>query len=51
MFLSFTKELKLMIYKTGKGIIQTGNLIISPTHRPLIKKILLQNASHFHQEV
>ena len=32
-------------------IIQTGNEIISPTSRPLIKKIILQNISHLFQSV
>ena len=35
-----------MIFKTGNGIIQTGNGIISPTSRPLMKKLLLQNICH-----
>ena len=34
-----------LIFKTGNGIIQTGNGIISPTSRPLIKKLLLQDVS------
>ena len=39
------------IIQTGNGIIQTGNGMISPTSRPLIKKPILQNVSHFHQGV
>ena len=39
------------IIQTGNGIIETGNGIILPTSRPLIKKLILQNASHFHQGV
>ena len=35
-----------LIFKTGNGIIQTRNGIITPTSRPLIKKLLLQNVSH-----
>ena len=38
-------------YKTGNGSLQTGNGIISPTSRSLIKKLLLQNVSHFYQGV
>ena len=33
------------IFKTGNRIIQTGNGIISPTSRPLIKKLLLLDVS------
>ena len=40
-----------MIFKTVNRIIQTGNGIISPISRPLIKKLILQNVSHFHQGV
>ena len=40
-----------LVFKTGNGIIQTGNGIISPTSRHPIKKLLLQNAAHFHQGV
>ena len=36
MFLIFTKEFKL-IYKTGNGVSQTGNGIMSLTSRHLIK--------------
>ena len=32
-----------LIFKTGNRIIQTGNGIISPISRPLIKKLLLQH--------
>ena len=39
------------ILQTGNGIIQTGNGIISPTSWPLIRKLLLQNVSHFYQGV
>ena len=52
---SFTKDFSFdlrsskLIFKTGNGIIQTGNWIISPTSRPLIKKLLLQNVSHLFQ--
>ena len=44
------RRLKL-IYKTGNGIIQTGNRIISPTSRPLIEIPLLPNVSHLVQGV
>ena len=40
-----------LIFKTGNGIFQTGNGIISPTSRPLIKKLLLQNLSCVFQGV
>ena len=52
---SFTKHFSLdpniskLIFKTGNGIIQTGNGIISPTSRPLIKKLPLKNVSHLFQ--
>ena len=39
----------ILIVKTGNGIIQTGNGIISPTSRPLIKKLLLQHLLHINQ--
>ena len=39
------------IFKTGNGIIQTGNEIISPISRPPIKKPLLKNIFHFHQGI
>ena len=39
------------IIQKGNGIIQTGNGIISPTFRPLIKKLLLHNVSHLTQGV
>ena len=39
------------IIQTGNGIIQIGNGIISLTSRPLIKKLILQYVSHFHQGV
>ena len=50
--ISFTKCFSLdprglkLISISGNGIIQTGNGIISPPSRPLIKKLLLQNVSH-----
>ena len=37
--------------KTGNGIIQTGNGIISPIFWFPIKKLLLQNVSNFYQRV
>ena len=40
-----------MIFKTGNWIIKTGNGIISPTSRPLIKKLILPNVSYFLQGV
>ena len=40
-----------LVFKTGNGIIQTGNGIISPTSRPLIKKLLLQHLLHINQGV
>ena len=49
--LSFTKCFsfipmgKKFNFRTGNGIIQTGNGIISPTYRPLIKKLILRNVS------
>ena len=43
---SFDPRSSKLIYKIGSGIIQTGNGIISPTARPLIKKLLLQNVYH-----
>ena len=46
---SFLPRSSKLIFKTGNGIIQTGNGIISPTSRPLIKKLLLQNVSHLFQ--
>ena len=54
---SFTKCFSFLlrnarwIFKTGYGTIQSGNGIISPTSRPLIKKLLLQKASHFHKGI
>ena len=35
-----------LFFKTGNGIIQQGNRIISPTFRPLIKNPLSQNVFH-----
>ena len=37
------------IFETRNGFIQTGNGIIFPTSLPQIKKLLLQNISHFYQ--
>ena len=37
--------------KTGNGIIQTGNGIISPTSWPLAKNHILQNVSNFNYPV
>ena len=37
-----------MILEMGNGIIQTGNMIISPTSRPLIKKLRLQYLLHIY---
>ena len=48
---SFTPRSSKLIFKTRNGIIQTGNRIISPTSGPLIKKLLLQDVSHFSQGV
>ena len=42
---SFVPRGSNLIFKTGNRIIQTGNGIISPTSRPLIKKLLLQIAT------
>ena len=50
-YLSFDPRGSKLIFKTGNGIIQTGNGIISPTSRPLMKKLLLQNVSHLIQGV
>ena len=36
-------------FKTRNAIFQTGNVIISPTSRPLIKEQLLKNVSHLVQ--
>ena len=38
-----------LIFKTGNGIVQTGNGIISPTSRPPIKKLLLLNVFYLFQ--
>ena len=40
-----------MVFKTGNGIIQTGNGIISPISWPLIKKLILQKVSNFYNGV
>ena len=42
MVLIFTKELKID-FKTGNGIIQTGNEMNSPSSWPLIQNFLFQN--------
>ena len=47
--LSYVSGGSKIIFKTGNGIIQTGNRIISPTSTPLIKQLLLQNIYHFFQ--
>ena len=39
---SFDPRGSKLIFKTENGIIQTGNGIISPPSRPLIKKLILQ---------
>merc|ERR1712105_323255 len=39
-----------LTFKTGNGIIQAGNGIISPTSMPLIKKLLSQNLPCLFQE-
>ena len=44
----FVPRVSKLIFKTGNGIIQTGNEIISPTSRPKIKKHILRNVSHSH---
>ena len=48
---SFGPRGSKLIFKTGNEIIQTGNGIISPTSRPLIKKLLLQHLLHINQGV
>ena len=48
---SFIPRSSKLIFKTGNRIIQTGNGIISPTSRPLIKRLLFQNVSHLIQGV
>ena len=40
-----------LIFKTGYGIIQAGNGIISLTSRHLIEKLLFQHHSHMIQRV
>ena len=40
-----------LIFKTENWIIQTGNGIIPPTSRPLIKKLILQHLLHINQGV
>ena len=40
-----------LFLKTGNGIIETGNGIILPTYRLLIKKILLQKFFYSTQRV
>ena len=49
MFVPFAKKSKLDL-KTGNGIIQTGNEIISPTSGPSIKKRLLLQDSVPHSD-
>ena len=49
-FFVWSKEFKIN-YKTGNGIIQTGNWIIFSNLRPLIKKPLLLNIYHLIQGV
>ena len=46
---SFDPRCLKLILETGNGIIQTGNGIISPTSRPLIKKLLKRNVFHMFQ--
>ena len=46
---SFTP--RSLIFETGNRIIQTGNGIIYPISRPLIKKLLLQSVSNLFQGV
>ena len=40
-----------MFLKTGNGTFQTGDGIISPTYRPLTKKLLLQHLLHIYQGI
>ena len=49
--ISFSPRSSKLICKTGNAIIQTGNGIISPTSRPLVKKFLLQHILHINQGV
>ena len=46
---SFNQTGSKLIFKTGNGIILTGNIIISPTSRPPIKKLLLQHIFYLFQ--
>ena len=48
---SFKSRSSDLILKTGNGINQTGNRIIHPISRPLIKKLLLQYLLHINQGV
>ena len=48
---SFDPRGPKLIFKTGNGIIQTGNGFISPTSRPLMKKFLFLNVLLLIQEV
>ena len=48
---SFKPMSSKLIFIKGNGIIRTGNGIIHPNFRPLIKKILLQKASHSYKGV
>ena len=50
-YFSFEPEGSKLIFKTGNGIIQTGNGIFSPTSRPLIKKPLLRKVFYLIQGV
>ena len=40
-----------LFFNTGNITFQTGNGIISPTYRPLIKKLLLQHLLHIYQGI
>ena len=46
---SFIPRSLKLIFKTGNRIIQTGNGIIYPIFRPLIKKLPLHSVSHFYR--
>ena len=50
MFCIYNKKFRIY-FQNRNEIIKTGDGIISPTSGPLIKKLLLQNVSHFHQGV
>ena len=49
-FYSFSPRSSKLIFKTGNGIIQTGNEIISLASTPLINKLLLQIFLNFTKE-